>query len=298
MKSGGSQILWRLPGFWTIIVRIAHLCCAVFLLAENATSEEKPAASVQPRAGGHAHNDYLHKRPLLDALDHRFISVEADVFLVEGKLLVAHDAKDLRPDRTLVALYLDPLRERAAAHGGWVFEKGCTLTLLIDIKSDAETTYAVLHGVLAGFADMLTTIDDGHRTTKAVTVVISGNRAQETIAAQKRRYAAIDGRLSDLDSTLPAHLLPLVSDNWQMNFKWTGRGPFPETEREKLRSIVKQAHSRGRQVRFWATPENTAVWNELHSAGVDLISTDDLDGLQKFLQDAEREKATPRKDGG
>ena len=30
----------------------------------------------------HAHNDYLHSRPLLDALDQGFDSVEADVFLV------------------------------------------------------------------------------------------------------------------------------------------------------------------------------------------------------------------------
>jgi len=44
---------------------------------------------VQALRGAHAHNDYQHERPLLDALAHGFQSVEADVFLVEGKLLVA-----------------------------------------------------------------------------------------------------------------------------------------------------------------------------------------------------------------
>ncbi len=39
----------------------------------------------------------------------------------------------------------------------------------------------------------------------------------------------------------------------------------------------------GRRVRFWATPERVAIWNELHAAGVDLINTDDLAGLAKFL---------------
>jgi hypothetical protein len=41
-------------------------------------------------------------------------------------------------------------------------------------------------------------------------------------------------------------------------------------------------------VRFWATPDDRsqlreAVWRELVLAGVDLINTDDLEGLQQFL---------------
>ncbi len=43
-----------------------------------------------PLARAHAHNDYRHHRPLLDALAHGFTSVEADVFLVDDQLLVAH----------------------------------------------------------------------------------------------------------------------------------------------------------------------------------------------------------------
>jgi hypothetical protein len=39
----------------------------------------------------------------------------------------------------------------------------------------------------------------------------------------------------------------------------------------------------GRVVRFWATPENEAVWTQLRSAGVDLINTDHLDRLAAFL---------------
>src|SRR5207237_4622701 len=40
-----------------------------------------------PLIHAHAHNDYEHTRPLLDALDHGFCSVEADIHLVDGKLL-------------------------------------------------------------------------------------------------------------------------------------------------------------------------------------------------------------------
>src|SRR3954468_3891095 len=60
----------------------------------------------------HAHNDYEHPRPLLDALDHHFCSIEADIYLVDGKLLVAHERKQVTPERTLESLYLEPLRDR------------------------------------------------------------------------------------------------------------------------------------------------------------------------------------------
>jgi len=57
-----------------------------------------------------------------------------------------------------------------------------------------------------------------------------------------------------------------------------------DAERDKLRSLVAQAHERGRRLRFWATPEQESVWRELLAADVDLIGTDDLPRLAKFLQ--------------
>ena len=44
------------------------------------------AAEPTPLIRAHAHNDYEHTRPLFDALDHGFGSVEADVHLVDGRL--------------------------------------------------------------------------------------------------------------------------------------------------------------------------------------------------------------------
>ena len=114
-------------------------------------------------------------------------------------------------------------------------------------------------------------------------MIISGNRAKETIATDNPRYAGIDGRLVDLESDLNKHLLPLISDNWGKHFKWKGEGEIPADERQKLHAIVKKAHASGRRVRFWATPEKAAVWRELRAAGVALINTDDLPGLRRFL---------------
>ena len=239
--------------------------------------------SPPPLTRAHAHNDYEHTRPLLDALDHGFCSIEADIWLVDGKLLVAHERGKVKPDRTLQALYLDPLRERVRRNGGRLYPAGPSAILLIDVKSDAEATYAALRGVLKEYADMLTVFRNGGVQTNAITVIISGNRAAKTMAAESVRYAAVDGRIEDLEANAPGSLIPLVSDNWSKVFKWRWNGVMPEETRQRLGKIVTKAHAQGRKVRFWATPDKPEVWAALFDAGVDLINTDDLAGLQKFL---------------
>lgn len=258
-------------------------CFALGMLA-RAWADPPAAPNTRPLSRAHAHNDYLHDRPLLDALDHGFASVEADVFLVDGELLVAHERAQLDPQRTLRKLYLNPLKKLADAHGGRIGPDGPTLTLLVDVKADGEAAYRTLDKLLAEYDGVVSSFDGGKWETKAVTVVVSGDRAWKTIAGERMRRVGLDGRLSDLDSELPAPLLPLISDNWTSHFRWRGEGPLPAAERAKLHDIVERAHARGRRVRFWATPDMPAVWRELAAADVDLINTDDLAGLERFLR--------------
>ncbi|MEU4799164.1 phosphatidylinositol-specific phospholipase C/glycerophosphodiester phosphodiesterase family protein [Streptomyces sp. NPDC023327] len=245
----------------------------------------------RPLLHAHAHNDYAHPRPLLDALDHRFNSVEADIYLVDGQLLVAHDPVDLDPARTLESLYLEPLAARIRAHHGAV-HRGHHRTpfqLLIDIKTEGAATYAELHRRLRPYRHLFTTYARGKVRRSAVTAVVSGDRAARApMRAQQVRHAFYDGRLADLGSEAPASFIPLISDNWSLNFSWQGAGAIPAAERDKLRGIVATAHARGQRVRFWATPDvpgpqREAVWGELLAAGVDHLNTDDLAGLEAFL---------------
>src|SRR5262249_25521099 len=156
--------------------------------------------------------------------------------------------------RTLEKLYLDPLRERARAQSGRVYRNGPTVYLLIDVKTEARTTYQALHEVLARYADLLSTFDNGKFQPKAVTAAISGERAPDLLAAQKVRYAGLDGRLSELGSTLPAHQMPWLSDRWTAHFRWLGEGPMPAEERARLQALARRTHEHGRLLRFWATP--------------------------------------------
>lgn len=242
------------------------------------------ADPVAPLQQAHAHNDYLHTRPLLDALDHGFCSVEADVFLVDGQLLVAHTKSELSKDRTFEGLYLRPLQERIQSNGGRVYRDGPVFRLLIDIKSSGAATWRRLNQVMADYADIFSRVEDDEFHEAAVTAVVSGNRPFALIEETSPRYTGIDGRLSNLGDDYPPHLMPLISDNWRRHFRWRGEGEFPKAEREKLQQLIDTAHAEQRQIRFWASPDTPDAWRILHSAGADLINTDDLPGLSTWLQ--------------
>jgi len=245
--------------------------------------EAKEPAAVKPLAQAHAHNDYEHARPLFDALNHGFCSVEADIWLTPDGLLIGHDRKDLKPGRTLESLYLDPLREQSKANGGRVYRDGPAFYLLIDVKTEAEATYAALDKVLARYADILTVTREGKVETNAVTAILSGNRASDIVAKQAVRYIGIDGRPENLDANPSANLYPWISANWTQLFQWNGQGIMPAAEKQKLQALVKRAHDQGCKIRFWSTAENETMWKELLAAGVDYINTDKLDELQRFL---------------
>lgn len=236
-------------------------------------------AAPAPDPRGHSHNDYRRPRPLLDAIDAGMGSIEADVFPVEGDLLVGHDREELRPGRTLRAMYLDPLArllrdepDRLPSGPG-----GGPLILLVDIKADGPAAYAILEQQLEPLRAFLTRYEHGTVIDGRVTVVLSGARPIDTLASQPSRLAFIDGRLADLelpDGQRPRSLVPLISDSWTGRFSWLGFGPMPEEERRRLRGDVERAHRAGRLMRFWGTPNAEPVWQELLDAGVDLLNND------------------------
>lgn len=241
---------------------------------------ESPAA---PLPQAHSHNDYQHERPLFDALDRGFCNIEADVHLVDGKLLVAHDPEGVKPECTLQALYLDPLQKIIAEREGAIFPDGQRLTLLIDFKTAGPATYAALAKALKPYESFISGLQDGKWEPRQVDVIISGNRPVELVAKDKERLASIDGRLADLANDPPADLVPLISDSWAPHFSWRGAGPMPAAERDKLHAFAALAHAQRRRLRFWGTPDAPEFWQELQSAGVDVIGTDDLALLQAHL---------------
>jgi hypothetical protein len=252
-------------------------------------AERAPVASQAPALPrAHSHNDYEQARPLLDALELGFTSIEADVWLVNDRLLIGHTFFQLDADATFESEYLEPLARRVAAHGGRVYDDfGDSVQLLVDVKTDAEATYRALERALAPHRAMLTRFADGRSQPGAVSVVISGNRPRALMEGQRERFAACDGRLEDVGERFPASFMPLVSARWDDAFRWHGEGRMPPAEQLRLRELVAAAHAGGQRLRFWGTPEDApardAVWSALLAAGVDYVNTDDLTGLRRWF---------------
>lgn len=282
-------------------MRLCYIALVILAITSaNTVAQAPPALSAIPHT--HAHNDYEHPHPLLDAMSFGFSSVEADIWLYEGdgcRLRVAHD-EVADPTRLpiLGALYVDPLVDAFLRHGnGGVYADGSPIHLLVDIKSAAVPTYACLHEVLAGFASeypgLITTyLRIGHERWwvryGAIDITISGNRPRSYMQFQPVRYAGFDGRARDIGKECPSDFIPLISDNWYElfgEFDWQGSGAMPLELRDALDEVVAAVHAADKQIRFWNLPhDGPNVWRPLLDAGVDYINTDDLSGLYRFMK--------------
>ncbi len=272
----------------------------LFCGAACAWAQSDPLTDVaipnEPILSGHSHNDYLRQAPLWDALSLGFISIEVDIHLVEGALLVGHDEEDLDATKTLQSLYLDPLRDHVRAHDGWVYPSEHSLDLLIDIKSEATSTYEALRDVLARYSEMLTTYSETQVQTRAISVIVSGNRPRGLMMAEAVRIASYDGRIEDIEDLaagVPANFISIISDNWEDHFSWRGLGSLSEGDSRRLVQRLDAAHRSGYRLRFWNIPAPgrrpiEEVWSQLLDAGVDLLSVDDVNAYRDFLVETGR----------
>lgn len=245
-----------------------------------APSRPLDAVGPDPRVLAHAHNDYAHPRPLHDALEAGFHSVEADVFYDGGRFKVSH--LGWGSPGTLEALYLEPLQALVDAQGS-VQPGGATFTLWIDLKDRHRDLVQDLDALLSGYG-MLEAPEDG---PAPVRVILTGD-AQAKIAFVEQTG---DSRVWR-DSNDFALEDPAAGDGrwrayalkWSNYFDWNGAGELPEEDRRRLYCLTTNAHAKGRVVRFYAAPDREEVWQAMLDAGVDFIHTDRLEALSTFLR--------------
>jgi len=242
----------------------------------------QPSTTVLP-CGNHAHNDYLHQHPLHDALHYGFTSIEVDVRLVAGTLFVAHDKEDIRPFKTLSAVYLNPLLKIIKKNDGSVYPDGQKITLLIDMKSDGQKSWVALQKLWKKYDDSFAGV---------VTVLVSGNRDLDTMIQADQPWARYDGRLEDLKKHPDLPVISLISVKWTDVFSWTGKGTMPKGELSRLKSIIQQTHQQNRQLRFWNTDVSgeaaqESIWQLLLESGVDLIGTDKLEEFRNYCMSSD-----------
>jgi hypothetical protein len=236
-----------------------------------------------PAPMAHAHNDYEHEHPLYDALAHGFRSVEADVYLRGGRIVVSHIGLGSRG--TLRELYLDPLARIVEQHGGSVYGDGRPFYLWIDLKEDRADLQAALLAELMPRA-MLTRFDDSGEHPGAVTVVLTGDSdaGRALVAGAAPRPFVRDDENFDPDERPADWRWRAYSLEYDRYLSWDGEGQPDEQEVARLRCIVASTHARGRMVRLFAAPETPAFWRLAVELGVDFISSDDLDGVERIVR--------------
>ncbi len=232
--------------------------------------------------GGHSHNDYLQPHPLTDALNNGLVSIEADVFLKDGVLLVGHEEKELSNGKTLENMYIKPLFEHFNSSNTYQ-----PVILMIDIKEEGEDCYTALKTILNRYQSSLTHYQNGKINKKDITIILSGDRPVNMVKRENNRYAFIDGRIEDIEKNESSNLFPLISDDWNKIFTWRGDREMSKKELEKLKQIINECHSQGKMIRFWGyngTGEKAKTfWSLLMRCGVDLIGTDNPKEFREFI---------------
>lgn len=222
----------------------------------------------------HSHNDYLQKAPFWTALASGAHSIEVDVILRNGKLMVAHEPETIKEEWTIESLYLDPIRKAQVMGIG-----ALDFQLLVDIKTEAYASMEVLQKSLANYSDILST-----DPSQGVRVVVSGSRPAVEDYVSYPAYIWFDYQQLDLDDTLPWDKIAMVSLPYKRVSVWNGKGKIVEEEQLRIEEIRDMVHAYDRPLRFWGAPDSKTAWKAFYDLKINYINTDSPYEASQYLK--------------
>ena len=228
-------------------------------------------------ANAHSHNDYKNPVPFLAAFAAGFGSIEADVFLQDGQLRVAHEQNEIRPELTLEAMYLRPLQYWVRRNNGYPYaDTSRHLQMLIELKSENNVeSLDTLVALLRRFPEL---IQGGH-----IMWVITGRRPDPSTFTSYPDFIGFDGELGRAYTPEALSRVSMLSDDLKQYSYWNGKSNIPADQRDTLQRVIARAHRLGKPVRFWDAPDVINAWYQLMHLGVDYINTDRINELAHFL---------------
>ena len=236
-------------------------------------------------AMAHSHNDYEQKVPFWTAYNEGFGSIEADIFLQNEGLYVAHDTIELKAHRTLEEFYLQPLLSLVKKNRGYPFSDSTRhLQLLIDLKTDSTQTLNKLISVLQKYPALV--------NNSMVKFVITGNRPDQSLFTSYPPFIWFDGELWKNYSKEALTRIVMLSDDLNNYSHWNGKGNPPAKEWAALKAAVNKAHQLNKPLRFWDTPDFVNAWYQFMHLGVDYINTDNIVALSSFLKNISKTSFT------
>lgn len=243
---------------------------ASFLLINSSCSKSNRVYTV---ADAHSHNDYKNSIPFYRAYHDGFGSIEADVYAVNGTLLVAHEESEITPARSLKSMYLNPLIINLKK------DTGRRLRLLIEIKKDYSATLPLVIKELQPLSQYFSY--PGHPGRLAI--VMTGAVPPGTLMLKYPDWLNFD--VNHLKGFTKQQLkkIELVSVDFSDYSKWDGKSAIAEQDVEQLKRIIDSAHTVGKKIRFYGTPDRPLCWKELINLNSDVIGTDHIDELAAYL---------------
>jgi alkaline phosphatase len=223
----------------------------------------------------HSHNDYNQTIPFYRAFYAGFNSIEADIFVEGGRLLVSHNRKDLSPERSLKELYLDPLLYAMRR------DTSRRVCLLIDVKEEYGPTLAMLIRELEPLRSLLMTKEHAGR----LKILISGNQPLPASYKDYPDYLFFDANLLTPHTKAEWERVGQVSLDFSKYSKWKGEGNMPDEDKHRIKHTIDSVHTNtGKLVRFWGGPDIERCWNVQIDLGADIIGTDHIEELANYLQ--------------
>lgn len=250
-----------------------------FLIAGLLFSCNTKAQSGLNANQGHSHNDYHQNIPLLTAYYAGMGSVEADVFLKNGQLYVAHDTIEIKEGVTLKKLYLDPLAAFYRKNGNKPYkDSAMKLQLVIDIKKNHRQVLPQLIKELGSYEAVFKKAQN----PDAIRIVISGDMPSPAAFKNYPDYISFDGRPYTTYTPEELKRVAMISDDLKNYTIWNGKGTPTKPDEAKLKAVITQAHQKGKPFRFWATQDSPNTWIVLEKLGADWINTDHPEKLRDF----------------
>ena len=209
-----------------------------------------------------------------------FDSIEADLYLKDGELYVAHDWKNIRPERTLTKLYIEPLLVCIKKNGSFPYPNKKSLHLLLDLKQNGKAILEVLFLQLKPYRKAL----------RHVQITISGDMPTPSEFQNYHQMFSFDGRKNLIYDRKAYKRVALVSASFlDFGKYWAGQEPLSNEIFQKINTFVEETHAKGKKVRIWGTPNTTPCFETLRKLKVDVIGTDDLALLAKFKTSSKQE---------
>jgi alkaline phosphatase len=224
----------------------------------------------------HSHNDYLQPVPFWDAFSAGCASIEVDVILQEGGLMVAHEKESIQASRTFESLYLKPIQQGVDL--GLI--KEFNFHLLVDIKTEAYSTLDLLVKQTQPYSPILYSPEN----PTGLKLIISGGRPKATDYVKYPSWIFFDYQSRELTAELPWEKIGMVSLSFPRFSLWNGKGRMVESQRQQLQAFIDLVHSFDRPVRFWASPDGKTAWRAFHEMGIDYINTDRPAEANKYLR--------------